>query len=169
MKPYGRISRLKKAHEVVADGVQILDLGGTNLLNVYSMSEPVAEGAKLLVWIDMGGAFLSSSAFPNEYPGSIKFLQGFAHQVEVNLINIDLDNQTKQLSKFESNLSKLQRENENLLKVIEDSKKRIAEAELDIVKNLQEQEMAQKEIESQQEMVAEVQKSLEKVKARKPN
>lgn len=169
MKSYGKITRVKQSKEYVASGVQILDIGGVNRLNIYTASEEVAEGAKMIVWIDMGGGFISSSTFPKEYPAAVKFLQDFGHKVKLDMIAIDLENQQKQLDKFENNLSKLQRENESLHKIIEDSKKRIAQAELDIDKNLQEQDVAQKEIESQQTVVGSVQKKLEEVKAQKPN
>lgn len=169
MKSYGKMTKVKGAKENVVQGAQILDIGGVNRLNVYSISEAVAEGAKMIVWIDMGGGFVSSSTFPKEYSAAVKFLQDFGHKAKVDQIAIDLENQQKQLGKFEGNLTKLQRENENLHKVIEEAKKRIAQAELDITKNLQEQELAQKEIEAQQTLVNEVQKKLELTKAQKPN
>lgn len=169
MKSYGKMTRVKQSKESLVEGAQILDIGGVNRLNVYSLSEASAEGAKMIVWIDMGGGFVNATTFPNEYAESVKFLQNFAHKVKVDQIAIDLDAQQKALSKYQNNLSKLQRENDNLHKIIEDSQKRIAQAELDIVKNLQDQEVAQKEIDSQKSNVDTVQKKLEEVKAQKPN
>jgi predicted RNase H-like nuclease (RuvC/YqgF family) len=96
-------------------------------------------------------------------------LQDFAHKVKVDLIAIDLENQQKQLSKMESTLTKLQRENDSLHKIIEDSKKRIAQAETDIQKNLQDQDMAQKEIDNQQTTVGSIRKKLEDTKAQRQN
>lgn len=169
MKNYGRVTRVKKSNENWVEGAQILDIGGVNRLNVYSASESVAEGAKMIVWIDMGGGFINSTTFPKEYTEAVKFMQKFAHQVKVDQIAIDLDSQQKALTKFESNLSKLQRENESLHKIIEDANKRIAEAEVNIVKNLQDQELAQQEIDAQKVTVETVQKKLDEVKANKPN
>jgi hypothetical protein len=169
MKSYGRVTGVRKAKENVAADIQILDIGGVNRLNVYSMSETVAEGTKMVVWVDLGNGFVSSSGFPREYAETVKFLQNFAHKVKVDQIAIDLEEQQKALSKFESNLSKLQRENESLHKVIEDANKRIAQAEQDIVQNLANQELAQKEIESQKKVVETVNKKLEETRAMKPN
>ncbi len=169
MKTYGRMTKVKQSKENLVEGAQILDIGGVNRLNVYSTSEAVAEGTKIIVWIDMGGGFINSSSFPKEYAEAVKFMQNFDHKVRVDQIAIDLEAQQKALEKFESNLSKLQRENENLHKVIEDAKKRISEAEADIVTNLHDQEMAQKEISAQKVTVETVQKKLEDTKARKPN
>ncbi len=169
MKSYGKITKVKKAKESVAQGVQILDIGGVNRLNVYHLSESAPEGSKMVVWIDMGGGFISSSTFPKEYTAAVRFLQDFAHKVNVDLIAIEVDTQKKALSRLESNLSKLQRDNDNLHKIIEDAKKRIAQAELDIVKNLQDQDIAQKEIENQSGVLDAVQRKLEETKARKAN
>jgi hypothetical protein len=169
MKSYGRMTRVKGSKESLVEGAQILDIGGVNRLNVYSISEAVAEGAKMIVWFDMGGGFISATTFPKEYAEAVKFMQLFGHKVKVDQIALDLDMQQKALSKYENNLESLQRKNDSLHKVIEDAKKRISEAELDIVKNLQEQEMAQKEIDAQKLNVEAVQKKLEQTKAQKPN
>lgn len=169
MKSYGKMTRVKQSKEYVIEGAQILDIGGVNRLNIYSLSESVGEGAKMIVWIDMGGGFVSATTFPKEYAEAVKFMQQFAHKVKVDQIALDLEMQEKALSKAENTLSSLQRKNESLHKVIEDAKKRISEAELDIIKNLQEQEMAQKEIDTQKLTVEAVQKKLEQTKAQQPN
>ncbi len=118
----------------------------------------------MIVWIDMGSGFVSSEAFPKEYVASVNFLKEFSHKVKVDLITRDLEEQEKLLDKSQSNLSKLERENENLHKIIEDSKKRIAQAEKDIEENLKNQGMAQKEIEVQKEAVHTVKQKLEEAK-----
>lgn len=146
MKSYGKLARVKQAKECMVEGAQILDIGGVNRLNVYNLSEASSDGAKMIVWIDMGGGYVNSTTFPKEYAESVKFLQAFAHQVKVDQIALDLDNQQKLLTKSQNNLSKLQRENENLHRIIEEAEKRIAQAEVDITKNLQEQESAQKKL-----------------------
>jgi|SRR5690606_4100838 molecular chaperone DnaK (HSP70) len=168
IKPYGKLTKVKKAKESVVLGAQVLDIGGVNRLDIYNLSEPTPEGAKMVVWIDMGGGFLSATTFPKEYAAAVKFLQEYAHKVRVDQISTELEMQQKQLSKLQGNLAKLQRENENLHKIIEDSKKRIAQAEQDIEKNLANQENAQKEIEAQAAEVDKVSKHLEDTKARKP-
>jgi hypothetical protein len=164
MKTYGKVVRVKGADENVASDVQILDIGGVNKLKVYSHAEQASDGTKMIVWIDMGSGFVSSEAFPKEYVASVNFLKEFGHKVKVDLITRDLEEQEKALDKSQANLSKLERENENLHKIIEDSKKRIAQAEKDIEENLKNQGMAQKEIEVQKEAVQTVKQKLEEAK-----
>jgi molecular chaperone DnaK (HSP70) len=164
MKSYGKVAKVKGGRENIASQVQILDIGGVNRINVYSQSEEVAEGAKMVVWIDMGSGFVTSEAYPKEYVASVKFLKDFAHEVEIQRISNELEAQNKLLSKAESTLEKLKRENDTLHKIIEDSKKRITEAEKDIETNLKNQELAQKELGAQEKAVEEVQKKLDDAK-----
>ena len=164
MKPYGKVTRVKSAKEFVTSDIQILDIGGISRLNVYSLTEEAAEGAKMTAWFDLGPGFISSESYPKEYVAGVKFIKDFAAKVKLDMITIELEEQQKLLSKAENSLTKLQRENESLHKIIEDSKKRIAQAEEDIQKNLKEQEMAQKEIELKKETVDSVQKKLDECK-----
>lgn len=164
MKPYGKVTKVKQSKEYIVSDVQILDIGGVNRLNVYSLSEEVADGAKMVIWFDMGPDFISSETYPKEYVAGVKFLKDYAQRVKVDMITTELEEQEKVLSKVESNFAKLQRENENLHRIIEDSKKRIAQAEEDIEKNLKEQEVTQKEIEMQKNALEGVQKKLEECK-----
>ncbi len=164
MKSYGKIARVKGGKENIASQVQILDIGGVNRINVYSQSEEVADGVKMVVWFDMGSGFVTSEAYPKEYVAGVKFLKDFAHEVEIQRISNELEAQNKLLSKAESTVEKLKRENDTLHKIIEDSKKRISEAEKDIETNLKNQELAQKELGAQTQAVEEVKKQLDDAK-----
>jgi len=164
MKSYGKVTKVKQSKECVAADIQVLDIGGVNKLNIYNLNEEVGEGVKVIVWIDMGNGYVNSIAYPAAYVASVKLLKDFAYKVKLDLITNEVEEQQKQLAKFENNLTKLQREKENLKKIIEDSKKRINQAEADIEKNLKEQELAQKEIDNQKSVVGGVQKKLDEAK-----
>jgi hypothetical protein len=164
VKPYGKVTRIKSAKETVLADVQVLDIGGVNRLNIYNLAEEVSGGSKMVVWFDLGTGFISSEAYPREYVAAVKFLKDFAAKVKVDQITLELEEQEKLLDKAENSLTKLQRENESLHKIIEDSKKRIAQAEEDIKKNLNDQEVAQRELGAQQEAVKTVQKKLDECK-----
>lgn len=164
MKPYCKLAKVKQSKESLAADVQLLDIGGINKLNIYNLNEESGDGVKAIVWISLDSGFVSSVTNPTEYVASVKFLKDFAHKVKVDQITNELEDQEKQLAKFENNLAKLQREKENLNKVIEDSKKRIAQAEADIEKNKKDQELAQKEIDNQKGVVDGVEKKLNQAK-----
>ena len=164
MKPYGKVSRVKQSKETMTQDVQILDIGGVNKISIYNLNETTADGVKSIVWFDLGTGFVNAAAYPKEYVSSIKLLKDFAHKVKVDMITNDLEDQQKQLSKYENALNKLQREQDNLHKIIEDSKKRIAQAESDIEKNIKDQDAAQKEIDGQKNVVEGVKKKLDEAK-----
>ncbi len=77
--------------------------------------------------------------------------------------------QQKLLTKLESNLTKLSKENESLHKTVTDSKDKIKQAEADIVANLEAQKSTEKAIEDQKIVVDLVQKKLDEAKSQKPN
>ncbi len=164
LKPYGKVTRVKQSKEYVAEDIQVLEIGGVNRIDIYSLTENVSEGTKMIAWIDLGPGFINSEAYPKEYVASVQFLKKFASKVQVDMITNELEEQQKLVTKSENNLTKLQREKEILDKIIEDSKKRIAQAEKDIEKNLKDQELAQKEIEVQKEALGGVQKKLDDCK-----
>jgi len=78
------------------------------------------------------------------------------------------ETEQKELSKQMKTLDKLTKENEKLLKSIEDNRDRIRKAERDIEKNLDDQEAAKKAIEEQEKVVSGAQQNLMDVKADKP-
>lgn len=165
MRPHGKISRVKQAKENVVSDIQLLDIGGVNRLNVYSLAEQGSDGAKMTVWFDMGPGFISSEAYPTEYVAAVKFLKEYAHKVKVDLITEELASQEKVLSKAESSLTTLQRQNDNYHKAIEDAKKKIEQAEKDIEKNFKDQKDAQKEIDAHKDALKAIQKKLDDAKS----
>ena len=76
--------------------------------------------------------------------------------------------QHKLLAKVESNLEKLQKENESLHKVITDANAKIKQAELDLETNLAAQKTNSAAIKDQKTVVALVDKKLDEVRAQKP-
>ncbi|MBK9982616.1 MAG: hypothetical protein IPP15_09340 [Saprospiraceae bacterium] len=164
MKPYGKVAKVKQSKETVVADAQLLDIGGINKLKIFNLNEESGDGVKAIVWINMDTGFVSSAGNPTAYVASVKFLKDFSYKVKIDLITNDLEDQQKALAKFQNNLTKLQREKENLNKVIEDSKKRIAQAEADIEKNKKDQELAQKEIDNQKGIVDGVEKKLNQAK-----
>jgi hypothetical protein len=164
MKPFGKVTKVKQSRETVASHVQILDIGGANEISVYNLNDEATGGVLSTIWIDLGSGYVNSASTPKEYVASVKLLKDFADKVKVDRIANELTEEQKQLEKFESNLTKLQRERDSLNKIIEDSKKRISQAEADIEKNKKDQELAQKEIDSQKGVVSGVQKKLDAAK-----
>src|SRR5690606_16233231 len=84
VKSYGKLASVKKSKESVLAGIQILEISTTEKLNVYNLAEPSGNDAKMIVWFEMGDKFVSAAGTPEAYPGAVKFLQHYAHKVQVD-------------------------------------------------------------------------------------
>lgn len=165
IKKYGKAKKVRKSNELVVEDVQVLDIGGTQLVDIYARTEESGSASKLVMWVDLNGEYVNSDDHPDAYNGAVALLQDFKHQVQVDLITLELEEQTKALDKLESEMSKLRKDNDRYHKIIEDAKAKIAEAEADIAKNLQDQELTSREIEAQMEVVSGVRKRLDAKRA----
>ena len=163
MKNYGKVVKVKGSKESVVPDIHVGDMGGGNLIDVYSLAEQAPDGIKMTVWFDLGDNFLDAEH--TGYPRAQKFMEGFAHKVKVDLVAIDLENQHKKLDKFQADYEKLQKENASLHKLIEDTKAKIVQAELDIETNLKDQEVAKSEVDKQKAVVESVQDNPDELKA----
>ncbi len=165
LKPYGKVSSVKGSKETVVESIHISAIGDGSLLQVYNLPEETSDGTRMIVWIDIGEDYLADT--DSNYHIAESFLLKFAHKVKVDLVAIDLEDQSKQLEKLESNLEKLQRTNEKLLETIEVAKASINDAEIGIPINETHQENARAEIDRQRDYVDIIRDDPKQLKAEK--
>ncbi|MEL6864969.1 MAG: hypothetical protein AAFP19_11140 [Bacteroidota bacterium] len=161
IKPYGgKTRRNKKADEWFTDDADIVDIGGSNTVDLYARAAELGDDVELILWVDMGGAFLSSAEHPDRYTEGEKLLMRFALFVAKEQTKMELEAEEKKLKKLKSSLKKLERDNDRYHRDIENAKERIRKAEENIVVNEQEQDGARKQIELQQETIEDVRQRL---------
>jgi hypothetical protein len=160
IKSYGGKTKRLKGNEYFTDDAEIPEIGGANTVDVYARSEDQGDGSSLAVWVDLGGAFLSSDVDPDRYTEGEKLLMRFALFVAKENTSIELDAEDKALRKLEDLQKKLERDNDRYHREIEQAKEAILQAEANIETNLKEQEETQKQIEIQRSVVEEVKKRL---------
>ncbi|MCR9286546.1 MAG: hypothetical protein NXI23_04050 [Bacteroidetes bacterium] len=154
----GKVKKVKKSDDWLAEGCKIASINGSQGVNVYSRTEKSGDGSEHMVWFDLGdGNYLSSGKDAN------KILDSFAHQVKKELVRLELEDEEKHLKQLQGELKKLVRLNENYHKDIEKAEQAIVKAKENIKVNLQEQENSQGLIESQKEAVEAVKKRLSKM------
>ena len=153
-KSYGRLERVKGSKESVIQGIHVGEIGGGELMNVYSYISQASDGAELTVWFSRGGNYLRSS--DKEYPKAETFLKSFALKVNVDMIALDLEEQQKKLDKLTTTSEKLIKENEQLHKTIADANAKIQQAETDIPLNERAQEVSQADIANQKTVIESV-------------
>jgi predicted nucleic acid-binding Zn-ribbon protein len=151
MTSYGKVTKVKGSKESVVTGIHIVDVGMGDMINAYSLTEEAVGGTKMIVWLEVGGKFLTSK--DSTYKKAVNFMDNFVHKVQVDLVAIDLEAQQKKLTQFESNLAKLERQNESLNKIIIDAKLKIEGAEAEIPINLSTQDATKADIDAQKATV----------------
>lgn len=164
MKGWKGGSFSSKKGEMFMDDTRIKDMG-ENTFDAYARVEEEEEGVcRLIVGIDLGGAYLSS----NEHSDQFKVMQEIVYDFAVEetkgaigaLLAVEED-KLKDLQKEEEDLVK---EQEDLEKDIEDYKKKIEEAEARIEEIGEEKETKKEEIGAQEKVVEEMENKQKAVK-----
>lgn len=157
---YGRTRKNRKADEWYVNGAEISALGMSRPVDVYAQISGNQTGTTVVTWIDMKGGFLSANKYPEQYPKAVKMLQDFQIEVRKEILKSDLKEQEKLLSRLESDLKKLMRDNEDLHKTIKKAEEAIVKAREDIEQNIRDQEQKKSELSSQQSTVEGVKKKI---------
>ncbi len=161
MKQYGTdIKKVKKGDELLADNVSMPNIQPTLPLDLYIFFKPSGNNTTATMWIDLGGGWVSSSAFAKEYKESEKHLLKFAVEVARKQTIDELENQSDELKKLTKELDKLKSKNKDLVSDIENWKEKIRKAEKDIEQNKINQDLQVQKINNQQKVVDSVQKKL---------
>ena len=150
----------RKKKEWLSDNADIVSLGGSNTVDVYGVAEQRGDNVAMKMWIDLGGAFLSSSTHQDQYDEAEKILMRFGLEVTRETIKEELKEEEKKQKKLENQMAKLKKSKEKYHRDIEKAKETIAKAEANILQNIKDQENATKEIEAQRIAVDAVRKKL---------
>lgn len=164
----GKVSTKK---ELFADDCKDKRMGD-NTFDVYAKVTPKNENEiEVAVAVDLGGAYMSSSAHNDQFKVMEDILHDFGVSATRAAIGNELKDQEKILEGFEKEQKELERDKEQLEKSIADNEKRIEQAkedieqaEKDIEQNKSDQEMKKSVILEQQSKVKEVEKKIEAVK-----
>ena len=148
---------------IFADDCKVKEMGD-NTFDVYSVvEEATAEGVKLVVAFDLGGAYLSTANHPEKYPVGEKILRDFAVEQTKEVVRVRIAAKAAELSGFEKELAGLVSEKASLEKDIVDCQKKIEEANTNIGKNVGNQANKQKEINSMKTLLTELEVKLKAI------
>ncbi len=161
IKPYGgKTKKLGRKGELFTDDAEIVAIGGSNTIDLYCASTGASNNVYLNMWVDMGGAYLSSETHPEQFTEAEKFLMRFALFVAKESTKIELDKEEDNLKRLATTLKRLERDNERYHREIELAKARIQKAEANIETNVIEQDNTRNAIDLQNNVVSEVKKRL---------
>lgn len=147
-----KVTSSKKSTEIFADNA-LFKTVSSNTVDIYATVVPDGNGSKVLIFVDLGGAFISSAAYPQQYASMEAELRKFAQEQAVNLVEEQLKLEEKNLKTLESDLSKLQKDKESHIKDIETAKALIIQREQEIVQNDADQQAKQQQINLQKQIV----------------
>jgi hypothetical protein len=164
LKDYKNEKVKDKDNEVFGDNILIKDWGN-NPVDFYARFEENAKekNIKIMVAVDLGGKYLSSSGDKEKHKLVEKIIKDFAIKMTKEPLEAAVKAANKVLDKHEDNQKDLEKENKNLKSDIENYKAKIKKAEEDTKKNEESQVKKKSEIEAQKKAVDELKKKLDKV------
>lgn len=130
---------------------------GENTFDVYSKVTEGKEGEVVLsVAIDLGGAYMSSSAHGDQYKWFFGVVKEFAIEQTKEGIGSQVKEEQKVLADLVKEKEDLEKDTEQQKKDIEDYKKKIEEAEKQINENEKNKETKEGEIKDQEKVVEDI-------------
>jgi len=156
-------AKVSTKKELFADDAQWKAFG-PNAFDAYAKVEEVKdEGYKLVVGVDMGGAWMSPSQHGEQTRLFKNMLKELAVKASKDEVEDEVRAQEKILEKEMDQQKHLEKKNADLKGDIENYKKKITEAETDIKTNEEDQKKKKEEIEKQKEAVKLVKEKLSKI------
>lgn len=159
VEQYGGTTK-KVKDEWFTDNALMPAINGDNTVDLYARFSGSAADATIALWIDMGGAYVSSEEASAKYAEAEKIMLLYSLEVARQVIQLELDDQDKELKRLELMKKKLERDNEQYHQDIENAKQKIARAESNIEENLKSQELTRQKIDEQRKKIQGIQKKL---------
>jgi hypothetical protein len=160
LKKYkGKTKKNKKTGEFFTDNATLKNLS-SNTVDIYSKLSPSGDKTVLMVWFDLGGAYLSSTEHPEKTTKGQAVLLEFGATYETKVDMAALKVQEDALKDLKNEQKKLVKDHASHDAEIEKLKARIIELEQKKVDNLKMQAEKEKAIKAQ---VLKVQAANEKV------
>lgn len=147
-----RTQKDRKSGLYVSDDAKISSLS-SNTVDVYAQFERGGNGVLATMWFDLGGAYLSSETHNEAYDQGEQLMRDFANAVRKSMAEDNVKEQEKGLKVLNKDLEKLEKENDQYEKKIEEAKELIKEMEANIQQNGKDQTAKQQEIEAQEKVV----------------
>lgn len=148
----GKYVASKKSTEIFQDNMQLGSVSA-NTVDLYTVLTQEKDGVRLKTFVDLGGAFLSSAGHPQAFDAMENELAVFARDQYASKVDDDVKNEEKHLSKLQSELKSLEKQNDGYHKDISDNNDNIKKQELAIAKNEQDQVSKEQQISLQQEIL----------------
>jgi hypothetical protein len=166
MKKYGKVAKVKKTSQWLIQSANLVNYDDIGRVSIYAEALDKSVPTELVAWIQVGTEFINSTDNPEAYRAGVGLLNDFALKVKIDLITIELEQHEKVLTKYQSNLTRLENEHTKYVNTIDQSHKAVATAEDNVVKNKQDQASNSDEIDKMKDDPA-AEKQLNKLEKNK--
>lgn len=158
-----KTKRNKRTKEYFSDNAKLPSIS-TNTVDIYTLFIPIQNGTRLVVFYDLGGAFLNSELHNSGTAAGQKIIYDFALKIKQDQAQANIEMQAETLRKLEKEMKKIAKEEASFKKTIEDLKKEIAKLEAKVKDNKKAQAEKKKAIETQKGELQNAKEHLDEIK-----
>ena len=151
-KHKAKVTNSKKSVEIFGDNANLPNIS-SNTVDVYAIALKADYGTRLLLFFDLGGAFLNSLDHDAEFAASQLLMREFGLTEAVRVNEEEMKEQEKIMKDLKKELDILVRDKEGYIAEIEKAKALIEARESAILENESKQDTKRQEIEIQQEII----------------
>jgi hypothetical protein len=152
----------RKTNEVFADDASIPAIS-TNLMDIYATFTERNKQTEIIVWVDLGGAFLARRQHPDKIDAFEQWLSEFGRRTRVRKIELEQEAEELVFKDQKKEFDKLIKEEERLKKEIADAEQRINQAKKELEVNNANQNNRRQEMERQQMKIQEIEAKKKRV------
>lgn len=165
LKEYkGKTKQVKNLNEWFTDNAK-MEAVSRNSVDLYTVFTPAEEETtRLIVWFDLGGAYLSTELHGEQANAGEKILYDFALQIKKEVAAAKIEAEKEALKEMEVDLEKVAKSEQEFLKTIEEMKAKIEKLEADIAANQNTQAEKKAAIEAQKKMIETAKTELDKIR-----
>lgn len=145
----------RKTNEVFADDASVPAIS-SNLMDVYATFTERGKQTEMVVWVDLGGAFLSRRQHPEKIDAFQQWMAEFGRVTRVRKVEIEQEAEELVFKDQKKEFDKLIKEEDRLKKEINDAEQRINQAKKELEVNQANQNNRRQEMERQQMKIQEI-------------
>jgi len=152
----------RKTNEVFADDASVQSIS-SNLMDIYATFTERGKQTEMIVWVDLGGAFLARRQHPDKIAAFEQWLGEFGRRTRVRKIELEQEAEELVFKDQKKEFDKLVKEEERLKKEIADAEQRINQAKKELEVNNANQNNRRQEMERQQMKIQEIEAKKKRV------
>jgi len=153
-----KVSSIKR--EIFADNATVHTIS-ENTIDVYASVEKADKGSELLVFFDLGGAFVNDGS---AFDAAKKLVYKFALETSKAAVQKKIDEEEKTMKRIESEMKRLERDKEMLEKNIEKWQESIVNSRKKLETNVADQENKKIELAEQTRVIEAITAKMNNIK-----